>query len=296
VLTVPNTRTVRATSTTISFQGVTSDGDAADPGTVTVGVTRSDGTEVVAAGTATSGSSTSPRTYTLTPTDTASLDVLTATWTASGVVVGITTHEIVERVYTSTADIRSTDTSLADAAKYPATLIRSVASQVEQTFEHACGVGFVPRFSSCRLDGNGLVQISLPFAELRRVRWARIWTDGDSYDELTATELAAIPANHAGIAVRTDGNTWPVGQHNIEIGFEHGYDAVPLDIKQAHVRAARRKLNEFRSAVPDQAVSMQLAEGGSIVFAAAGVGDRVFGIPDVDEVLKRHNRRVVGIA
>jgi hypothetical protein len=59
------------------------DGTVVDPGTVTIGITRADGTSLVAAGTATAGSGTAARTFNLTTTHTALLDSLTVTWTST---------------------------------------------------------------------------------------------------------------------------------------------------------------------------------------------------------------------
>src|SRR5690349_811749 len=75
-------RILQGTPGTLSQQW-TEDGAPADPGTVTISVTRADGTVLVAVGTGTSGSGTNPRTFQLTTTHTALLDTLTVTWTST---------------------------------------------------------------------------------------------------------------------------------------------------------------------------------------------------------------------
>src|SRR5215217_5067951 len=75
-------RVQQLTPATVSQQWY-EDGTATDPGTVTVGITRADGTTLVAAGAATSGTGTSPRTFNLTTTHTALLDRLKLTWTST---------------------------------------------------------------------------------------------------------------------------------------------------------------------------------------------------------------------
>jgi hypothetical protein len=71
------------------------DGVIVDPGTVTVGVTRADGTVLIAAGTATAGSGAAARTYALTIANTALLDTLTVTWTSATKGVRTSTIEVV---------------------------------------------------------------------------------------------------------------------------------------------------------------------------------------------------------
>jgi hypothetical protein len=75
-------RIQKATPGTLSQQWY-EDGVAVDPGTVTLGITRADGTTLVAPATGTTGSGTGVRTYNLTTTHTALLDRLTVTWTST---------------------------------------------------------------------------------------------------------------------------------------------------------------------------------------------------------------------
>lgn len=281
-------RVVRAAAATLTFQGVDADGEPADPGTVTVGVTRADGTTLVAAGTATSGTGTNPRTYALTASQTADLDYLTATWTASGVVVGRTFVEIVGGVYASTALIRGMDAVLGNAGTdTTADLIRA-RQAVERLFESVTGAAWVPKFDTCRLDGSGTGSLLLPWPMLRSVRWCRIYSDDTTYETLTADELAAIPADEAGIAWRTDGQFWPAGRRNVQIGYEHGADRPPVDMIEQLVVAVRKGARRFDNGLPEQATFVNFAEGGSATLATPGVGQWHTGIPSVDEMLKRY--------
>src|SRR5690349_8723938 len=75
-------RILRGTPGTLSKQWY-EDGVPVDPGTVTVEITRADGTSLVAAGAATTGSGSTPRAFALTTTHTALLDRLTVTWTST---------------------------------------------------------------------------------------------------------------------------------------------------------------------------------------------------------------------
>jgi len=296
VQTFADQRFVRATAGTLSWQGVDADGEPADPGTVTIGVTSSDGSTVIAAATATSGATTNPRTKALTVAQTANLDRLTATWTVSGVAVATTNVDIVGGVYASVATIRATDTVLASVTVDPTATLTRARTAAEQLFESVTGVAWVPRFDVVRLNGTGTSRILLPWPQLRRVRWCRIYSDATTYTSLTAGELAAIPADPAGVAVRTDLGVWPAGAANIEIGYEHGYDRPPQDIVDALVKTVRRGARRFDNGLPDNATSLQLTDVGSVSLATPGIGSWHTGIPEVDEVLKRRSHRTPGVA
>ena len=90
--TVADEQIVAATAASLTWQPTGSDGEPADPGTVTVGVTRSNGTVVLADGTATSGATSTPRSVDVTAAQTASIDWLTATWKVGATVVATTVH------------------------------------------------------------------------------------------------------------------------------------------------------------------------------------------------------------
>jgi hypothetical protein len=83
------------------------DGAVVDPGSVTVGITRADGTVLVAAGAATTGSGTGARTYNLTTTHTALLDRLTVTWTSTLKGTLLSYVEVVGGFWFSLAELRA---------------------------------------------------------------------------------------------------------------------------------------------------------------------------------------------
>lgn len=289
-------RILRASSALLSWQGLDADGNEADPGTVTVEVVRSDGDTVKAAGTATIGTGTDPRTVALSASETASLDLLTARWSVSGVEVAETHHEVVGGYYVSVGEVRSAERSLADGSQYPTPLLNACRSEVEHLFESVCAVAFVPRFAVERLDGNGQGFLLLSWPQLREVRWCRVWTSDTTYTELTSGELAAIRADRAGIAVRSDNKTWPCGVRNIEIGYTHGYDTPPADLKKAAIRAIRHQANRLKSAVDERATTFTMLEGGTVSLATPGMGIWHTGIPEVDETLRRYSHRTPSIA
>ena len=288
-------RIVRGAPATISWQGVDQDGEAANPGTVTVGIMRADGTVLVAAGTATTGSGTDPRTIALTAAQTATLDLLTATWSVGGVAVGSSVVQIVGGVYTTLTAIRGTDSVLADRVRDSDESLKRARASAERLFESVTGVAWVPAFDVCRLDGTGTQEIALPWPKLRRVRWARIWTDEDTYDDLEPGDIAAIPADDSGIAVRTDLDWWPRGRRNIEIGYEHGYDRPPSDMVDGLVQTVRQNARQHDNGIDPRATTL-VFEGGSATLATPGVGNWHTGIPVVDDMLRRYNHTTPGIA
>jgi hypothetical protein len=289
-------RIVRATAATLKWQGIDYEGNEANPGTVTVEVLRSNGDAIKAAGTATAGTGTQPRTVTLTPAETADLDMLTVKWTASGVLLAETLHEIVGGVYVTANDIRSADSSLTNTQVYPTSLLNEGRAEVERMFEDVCGVGFVPRFEVERLDGRYTTQLVLSWPQLRRVHWCRIWTNDIDYTELSAAELAAIKPSRTGVVFRSDGSLWDRGVQNIEIAYEHGYDLPPPDLRKAAIRAIRHQVNRLKSAIDERATSFTMFEGGTVTLATPGVGRWTTGIPEVDETLMRYSHKTPSIA
>lgn len=289
-------RIVAATAATITFQGIDQDGEPANPGTVTVGITKADGTSLVSAGTATTTpTDTTKRTYALTAAQTASLDLLTATWKVSGVTVGTTLVEIVGGVYAPVATIRSIDSTLADQSGDATADLKRARAQAEALLESETGVAWVPRFDVRRIDGTGTGSLLLPWPMLRDVSWCRIYTDEDSYDTLTAIELAAIPADPSGIAWRTDGDIWPVGNRNIEIGYTHGFDYPHPEIRDACIQLVREFSRAYDNAISSRQTGFSF-DGIFTQVVTAGVRGAPTNIPAVNAAIARHSHRTPGIA
>lgn len=273
-----NQRVIAGAAATLSFQGVDQYGEPADPGTVTVEITRADGTELVASGTATTGSGSSPRTYALTASQTAELDRLTAVWSVSSTAIAQTVIDVVGGVYVSQTQAAAMEPTLGTSGTSTA-VFRTARSEVETMFEDSCRRAFVPRLTVEYLDGSGLSSLVLRYPQLRRVRWVLV--DGE---ELDSDLVDAIPADPAGVA-KLDG-CWP--RCRVTVGYEHGFQTPPADVVHAAVHAIRYQTNTFRAGITDRAISYQPIEGGNVVIATPGLGPWVTGIPAVDEVLKRY--------
>lgn len=286
-------RVIAGLAAPLSWQALDVDGEPADPGTVTVGVTRSDGTTLVAAGTATSGSTTSPRTFSLTAAQTALLDRLTVTWTAAGATVQTTTVDVAAKPYFSNDQLRTLEPSLKDPARYPKGLISLARSQVESLFEWVTNRGFVPRYEFERIRRPGgycsrtSCDLKLRHPDLRVVRSAAQYSPADATtptSTLSAGDCAAIPADLSGFAYRSAG--WSAAR--VDIGYEYGLQAPPPDVARQAMALCSAVLIESKSGIPDNAVTYSSTEGGwSAVLITPGVRGAHTALPKVNEVLDR---------
>src|SRR5215207_7091184 len=101
-------------------------GVAVDPGTVTIGITRWDGTVLVAAGTATTGSGTGARSFNLTTAHAATLDTLVVTGTSSAKGTLTSYLEVVGGFLFTVADFRALGTAYTSTTNYPTTAITAM--------------------------------------------------------------------------------------------------------------------------------------------------------------------------
>lgn len=292
VPTLPATRIVRgASGAELSHQFVDSDGEPAAPsGTVTVAVTRSDGSTVTPG--AVAGSSTDPRTVLLAVADVAEVDWLTAVWSDDGTEVFTDTVEVVGGVIMSLATAKSLDPTL--AAKEEA--FPRARRAVEDMVTAELGRSLVERFYTERISGTGTNCVVTSWPDVLEVKWAKIWTSATESTSLTAAELAAIPSNTAGILERTDGSVWPSGTVNIEVGYRFGMLDLPTDLRDNLVLAVRHHLVKLTNGVPYQSETIRTADGILMSLARPGVGNSITGNDDVDAAIRRHGFMQFGIA
>jgi hypothetical protein len=266
-------RIVAGAPAALTWQGVDSSGEPADPGTVTVGVVRADGTVLLAPLTATTGTGTAVRSVALTASQTAALDWLTATWTVSGVVRAVTVHEVVGGVYMTSAALRAAEPSLSDATKYPAAKLLAARDRTERAFEAECYRAFVPRFRVATIRRG----MPLPDTDIDAIRFVQ-----------NADTGAVVSYTHvAGSRLLDDVYTC----EPLLVGYVYGEDAPPADLLEKFAKVVRYSLNATNSGIPDRAMSFQPAEGGNVTLATAGLGPWIYGIPDVDQVIHRHQWR-----
>jgi hypothetical protein len=288
-------RIIAGVASSISWQQIGGDGEPADPGTVTVTITRADGT-AVATTAATTGAGTAARTYALSVAQTAPLDRLTAVWQVAGTTVATTDIDVVAGPWFSNADLRADQPSLAGVDKYPAALITIARLQTEAFIERVTGRRFVPGYDLVTLPGSYRFELVLPNVEIRAVRSAKIYNDPSAaaISTLGATELAAIPYSKHGVITRYSAS-W-AGQW-VKIGYEYGFVAPPPDVKAAGMRLCREVLEKSKTTSPDAAVSWNSTDlGWSAVFVTPGVRGMHTSIPKVNEVLDAWTFTEVGVA
>lgn len=297
---------LRATPASLSVTLLDSTGEPrAAAGTVTVHVTRADGSDLLAAGSSTVVDSDDSTIYTaaLTAAQTAQLDILTAVWTDNGVAVATTLHEIVGGFYFTIAEARQLEPSLRDLAKYPNADVLEFRREVEEEFETIAGVAFVPRYAHIRISGTGTESIELPdgVTRLRTVRSVRTYFSATDYIDATSDQLAALQPSEWGeldwLVSPIDpaaGLIFAYGQRNIVLGVEHGYDRPPATVKRAGVRRLRQRLNGAKSAFPENAQRFTAENGATYTLARPTVFST--GDDEIDAVLGRFATRIPGIA
>lgn len=290
LLDVADTRIVAATTATLTFTGQDSDGEPASPGTVTIGVVNALGTVVRAPGTATTATG-NVRTLALTVAETALVDRLTATWTVTGVAIGRTQHDVVGGVYATTTQIRADGDGLVDVGQHPNSELIQARTEVEYQFENSCHRAFVPRFHSEIIDSPGSCTLVLNKPSLREIVWAQYW-NGTAWTAVTQT-IADVQPSDSGLAILPD-DAWPCGR--IRIGYRHGLDRCPPDLRKAAIEAIAYRIHSERSGIDPRVTSMQTAEGGTMQLATPGLGIWVTAIPSVDAVLKDYRWNVPGFA
>jgi len=283
-----------ATGATLSWQPVDSDGEPADPGgTVTVAVTRADGTTVTVG--AVQGATTAARTVTVAAAQLTSVDWLTAVWSVDAVVMAETLTEVAGGTIGSLAELGLSQPTL-NGESTPNKL--QARREVEDMFTDALHRAPFPRFFVERVSGHGRDRLVVTWPDLRRVLWCRLYDgDGSSYTALTAGELSAIveAAPNSAVMVRTDGQVWPCGRLNVEIAYEHGIDA-PGDLRRMMHHAVRAQVTGNKTGISDRAMSYQPPEGGNVTLATPGLSIWVTGIPGIDETIKRYKHTRIGIA
>lgn len=291
---VADQQILRATAGTLSFQYLDSAGEPADPGVVTIGVIRADGTVVQAPGGATVGSGVAPRTFALTAVQTAALDLLTATWTrSSDSTTYVTKAEVVGGYYATVAQIRASDPILGDIDKYPTADLQAQRAEIEQAVEEITEVSFVPRYQREALNGTGTHTLFLPRAMPRRiVAVSEIDSDGN-VTAWTGSEVAAIRLGPTRTIV-SQLRTFPCGAGNIVVAWEHGYDRPPTEVRDKALLLQRYRAVRPNTSIPARATSFQI-DGGT-VYRLDTAGRKRTGIPDIDAVLDRWSMAYGGVA
>jgi hypothetical protein len=269
---------LRGTPATISAQWFDAD-DPANPGTVTVGVTRADGTVLVAAGTATGGTLTDERTFALTPTHTASVDVLKATWASATHGTVTTYHPICGGFYVDLNTLRDSG-DLSDETRFPDQTLADARRWWMDLVDDYCGQSFVPMYRLWKSPypwRGGILRLDRP-----NVRAILSATVGGTLVDTTGW----VASESGRVYTATGGNPTVAGAGFLQVAFEHGHNQPDAELYAAGVKAMRAKLLDDRVGGP---LSRQLSitnEFGTTRIAQPGE-DRATPWPDVNAVLNR---------
>lgn len=284
-------RILRNTPATLSITYYGEETPADADGTVNITIKRrSDGTTIVnnAVAPHVGAAGTGQYKYDLAPRST--VDSLVASWTGTfgGVVSTITTYiEIVGGFYFTLAELRASDSALADTTKYPTTTLEKIRQAVEIEFEQICHRAFVPRFAYERLAGDGTTEILLGHPEPTNILSLRIGTYLTGTVDY-ASHIPYIVSDGHRIIELEDGYAWPQSDvSNVVIEYEYGRPYCPGDVKDAALKRAKNRLVSKNARIDERATSMNVPDFGTFTLATPGRDGSYTGIPDVDVVLDR---------
>lgn len=278
---LPEQRIVRgASDATISHQFTDADGDAATPsGTVTVSVTRSDGTAVTVG--AVAGASTAPRTVTVGVAELSVVDQLTAVWSVGAVAVATDIIDVVGGTIGSLAQIEAVETTLAGKT---AAKVKDARSAAESRFIDTQHRSPVTRLTVERFNGTGHRWLNGQWPDLVEVRWARVYSSPTAFTELTADQIAAINTPDELARFERSDTCWPCGRNNIEIAYVFGMTELPTGLRRAFYRAVRVECNSPTTGVPERSTTWASADGINFGQARPGVKGAAYGIDEIDAV------------
>ena len=217
------------------------------------------------------------------------MGTLTCEWvatTSSGHTTTVTTHaEIVGGRLCTIADVRNSDPTLVDSTKYPTNKVWAAVRETEDEFERILGCGVIPRATTEYCWGGG-ASILLSHRPL-------IGIYGSVSTGTTNIPASGLCTSWEGTLARADGGYF---DEISSAWYAYGMTSVPADLKRAALTRVRYRLNAERSGIPDRAVNMVIADGGTFTLATPGKGGSLTGIPEVDAVLGRYSMRHPGVA
>lgn len=250
------------------------------PGTVTCTITRADGTPVVT-GRATTVAADFTVTCQLTTAEAAVLDVLRADWLVSGSVRHTSWHRIVGAFPFSIAELGQMPGIQEDWDR-PELLVER--DRITDLVERYVGA-VVPRYDLEEWHARAAVwKHTTLHRPLRAVR--SITVDGDSWG------VSDLEIDHAAGIVSGDVLFYDL----CTMGYEHGLDRPPADLRDAMIAAAADGLKRRLGTVGPRVRSISDGMGVTQQFSYAGK-DHPTGIDEVDAIIMDYARgRRIGIA
>ena len=271
------------------------DGAAVDPGSVTVTVTRLDGSALVTDGVTTEGSL-GQRTYPLTAAQLLQPDVLTAVWTSDTLGVYTQTIEVVGAALFTIEHARRFDSgALKNASKYPARDIEALRETIGDEFERVAGVAFVPRVARELVRGNGQRVLYLPHERVTTVRSVEVLRP-TGWELWPQADIDAIQiGTRYGVSLRS-GATWPSEYEHLRVTYVHGYKTPPAPVVNAALLYLRYLIVD--SNVGARTISATNEYGSEQYWTPgySGRGSAINELPFVDKTLRQYAIPAVGVA
>lgn len=198
--------------------------------------------------------------------------------------------------YVTLAEIRALP-NLADVTKFPDAKLTAARDWFEAAFERYTAVSWVLRTVTETVSGDGgttlLVSKMFP-----RTPTAVSLTSGGVATAFVAADLADLVVYDHGALVRLSRGTWPAGNRNVSITYQHGpppgyADVPPADVKEAALMAIRDRLLN-----PDPNRQFAVSTELGIVRNSTPGPRSPFGIQFVDEVANAPGRfyRIPGLS
>lgn len=254
--------------------------DVADPGGVTVTVTRADGT-VLVTDAAAAGTGAAPRTHALSTADTAVLSRLTAVWTSATLGVKTTVAEVVGGFWLDLVDIRALG-GLDNTVRHTTAELRAARDWFETLAEEWTGVAWVPRYGKTdvyRPSSGDPIRLSPKPRSVQAVTvdgTAVAFSGWEWHDDGWVTPDAVVSAGR------------------LIVHHTHGHDRPDGELVEAAKIAIRDKLLTDQSNMPSRQVLLS-NELGTVRLAQPG-RNAATGIPEVDRVLNSRDFQPVLIA
>lgn len=253
-------------------------------GSVSVSVTRLDGT-IVQSTAATGPDASNAYSFLWQGSDV--LDELLLTWSATvagdAVVLDSDVIEVVGAFYFGLAEARAIDQTLANTTKYPTALLVDARVATEDECEKITGQAWVPRFRRETLSADNAGRLRLSKTMIRTIR--AITVNGSAW---SGSSLTGLGFSDTGMVYSDSASFLParqLGRKNVTIEYEHGHDRPTPDI----LRGAKLRFKSIalsgKSALPDRAERLVTVDAGTVFLASPAV-DKV-GIPEVDAAYAR---------
>lgn len=242
-------------------------------GTVLCTITRADGTTVATGRATAAGTGLGAFTCQLTTAEAATLDVLQAQWTIGGVVRATSWHRIVGGFLFAIADVQARP----GTAGFDVAMIRAERDRITDLFERYTGA-LSPRYDLDVWNSPGTRRHVLPDRPVRAVRSITIDGIGRTVADFDVDPVSGVVEA-------------PVWFYDIcSVGYEHGLDSAPEDLRQAGIDAVVDRLLRVKNAKGPRVRSSTNELGITEQYGYAGPNHPT-GLDEVDAVLMDYARR-----